>query len=125
MSLSLQSLAEDSLVNSRLTVAALALQSYDILLTFNDEVKYIWRGKWTLIKSIYLVCRYVSFINLWVFAFGAASSNPNSTLQRVEMDHYCMDVFDHRYIREYHPRTAVAQSLRERRDRYVVWFRNI
>ncbi|KIJ24758.1 hypothetical protein M422DRAFT_39031 [Sphaerobolus stellatus SS14] len=64
MSLSLQSLAEDSLVNSRLTVAALALQSYDILLTFNDEVKYIWRGKWTLIKSIYLVCRYVSFINL-------------------------------------------------------------
>lgn len=35
---------------------------YDILLTFNDEVEYIWKRRWALTKILYLLTRYTTFI---------------------------------------------------------------
>jgi hypothetical protein len=40
--------------------AALTLMFYDMLLTSVDEVKYIWKARWTLVKVIFLLSRYIS-----------------------------------------------------------------
>ena len=41
-----------------LAAVALALYAYDYMLTFSDEVQYIWRRPVTGIKILYLILRY-------------------------------------------------------------------
>ncbi|KAF5331394.1 hypothetical protein D9611_011828 [Ephemerocybe angulata] len=38
--------------------AVLTLLICDILHNLADEVKYIWRSKWTFVKTMYLLARY-------------------------------------------------------------------
>ncbi|KAG8806561.1 hypothetical protein FRC17_004924, partial [Serendipita sp. 399] len=44
--------------------AAFTFMLYDMLLTLADEVKYIWRARWTVIKVVFLINRYVTPIIL-------------------------------------------------------------
>ncbi|PFH45657.1 hypothetical protein AMATHDRAFT_158301, partial [Amanita thiersii Skay4041] len=37
---------------------------FDYCLTFNLEVKHIWFSRWTIIKSIYVVMRYLPLLNM-------------------------------------------------------------
>ncbi|KAF4612783.1 hypothetical protein D9613_011760 [Agrocybe pediades] len=39
--------------------SALAVQAWDLIVHLGDEVEYIWRGKFTLIKVVYFTARYV------------------------------------------------------------------
>ncbi|KAF9464442.1 hypothetical protein BDZ94DRAFT_1256454 [Collybia nuda] len=45
-------------------VAALTFCTYDIVLSFPQEVKYIWRSKQSLITMLYFFVRYYSLINI-------------------------------------------------------------
>ncbi|KIM36144.1 hypothetical protein M413DRAFT_31898 [Hebeloma cylindrosporum] len=45
-------------------VSALAFISYDIILSFSRETKYIWGSKWSAVKALYFVVRYYAVINL-------------------------------------------------------------
>ncbi|KAF6751953.1 hypothetical protein DFP72DRAFT_906634 [Ephemerocybe angulata] len=44
--------------------AAMTLLSCDITSNFADEVEYIWRARWTLIKVLYIFARYYALGNL-------------------------------------------------------------
>jgi hypothetical protein len=43
---------------------ATAWVAYDILITIGQEVAYIWRAKWSMLKFLYLISRYYSFFHL-------------------------------------------------------------
>ncbi|KAH6899447.1 hypothetical protein BKA70DRAFT_1313493 [Coprinopsis sp. MPI-PUGE-AT-0042] len=50
------------------TVAAVILMVYDYLLTLPDEVELIWRSKWTAVKVLFLLTRYLPFLELFPLA---------------------------------------------------------
>ncbi|TFK71028.1 hypothetical protein BDN72DRAFT_492891 [Pluteus cervinus] len=56
------------LLNQYFTVASSTLYLYDLLLTFDMEVNLLWPSKWTLIKVVYLLQRYLPLIDTVIFA---------------------------------------------------------
>ena len=49
-------------------------QGYDVLLTFDAEVNYIWRSKWSWVKVLFFLTRYSALVEAiiiiyreWVF----------------------------------------------------------
>ncbi|KAF8348525.1 hypothetical protein F5887DRAFT_950459 [Amanita rubescens] len=44
--------------------AALSMLVYDYLLTFDLEVNYVWGSRWTFVKLLYLVVRYMPFVTM-------------------------------------------------------------
>jgi len=51
-----KSLAEQAV--NFLSCGALAAQAWDLMMSFSDEVEYLWRGKFTFIKALYFGSRY-------------------------------------------------------------------
>ncbi|OJA16362.1 hypothetical protein AZE42_07975 [Rhizopogon vesiculosus] len=45
--------------NNYISVPVLTLISYEYLLLFEKEVKYVWKRKWSLMSCLYLVVRYL------------------------------------------------------------------
>ncbi|KAF8237569.1 hypothetical protein L208DRAFT_486053 [Tricholoma matsutake] len=45
-------------------VSALTFLSYDIILTSDLEINYIWGSHWSIVKALYFVVRYYAFISL-------------------------------------------------------------
>ncbi|PAV15984.1 hypothetical protein PNOK_0884200 [Pyrrhoderma noxium] len=65
----LRTVAYDLRVTNALTLSSLVILIYDIVLTFSDEVKYVWAANWTLVKLLFFLNRYpvifVSFLVLF------------------------------------------------------------
>ncbi|KAF8515178.1 hypothetical protein JB92DRAFT_81159 [Gautieria morchelliformis] len=53
-------LVRDSKVTEHATVASTALLYYDTVLTFSDEVEYVWGQRLSWGRIIYLIIRYLS-----------------------------------------------------------------
>lgn len=49
--------ARDLTTAKYILIAAIALTLYDYLLTFNDEIRYVWRGRKTWISYLYMLNR--------------------------------------------------------------------
>ncbi|KZT57325.1 hypothetical protein CALCODRAFT_434394, partial [Calocera cornea HHB12733] len=51
------------------------LQIYDYVLTFEKERKSVWNSQWTCGKALFLVCRYLPFVDfpMWLFGKGEAT----------------------------------------------------
>ncbi|KAF7433534.1 hypothetical protein PC9H_005491 [Pleurotus ostreatus] len=47
-------------------VSSASLLAYDFLLTFADEIRYVWGSKWSVGKALYLLARYPLLFNLIV-----------------------------------------------------------
>ncbi|PFH47453.1 hypothetical protein AMATHDRAFT_67702 [Amanita thiersii Skay4041] len=45
-------------------VASLVLLTFDYLLTLSLEIKYVWFSRWSIIKVLYFVMRYVPFFTM-------------------------------------------------------------
>lgn len=58
--------------NSYVSLVSTPLYLYDFLLTFSDEVRYIWRRRLTGATVLYLVNRYAALLACTVNAFGLA-----------------------------------------------------
>jgi len=76
----LQQFISDLAANQRNTyshAAALTFCLYDIILSFSQEVEYVWMSKRSLVTALYLIVRYYGVINLIgiVAMFTQASSN--------------------------------------------------
>ncbi|EED79130.1 predicted protein [Postia placenta Mad-698-R] len=54
------------------TAAAMSWVAYDIVLTFGEEIEFIWKAKWSLPKCLYIAARYYGLITL----ICATSSQP-------------------------------------------------
>ncbi|KAI0654129.1 hypothetical protein C8Q70DRAFT_1058691 [Cubamyces menziesii] len=54
----------DTYVANLCTAAAATWLSYDIILTFSQEVDLVWRAKWSLPKMLFLLVRYYTLLSL-------------------------------------------------------------
>ncbi|KAF7315219.1 hypothetical protein MIND_00036300 [Mycena indigotica] len=64
-------------VNYRSSLAALTWLLYDIFLTFEDEVKYVWPKPWSIIKAVFYFIRYVPlFVQLSILTIGSPELTP-------------------------------------------------
>ncbi|KAH8119882.1 hypothetical protein DFH11DRAFT_14348 [Phellopilus nigrolimitatus] len=54
---------ENEQISNYVDVVSLALASYDFLLTFADEVRFIWPSKWGVVKVAFFLTRYVVFLD--------------------------------------------------------------
>ncbi|KAK7676583.1 hypothetical protein QCA50_020459 [Cerrena zonata] len=61
-------------------VAGLALVAYDTLLSFSQEITYIWKRKKSMITILYLFIRYSIIFNMFIRVFHL--SNMHITIAR-------------------------------------------
>jgi len=59
-------------------VASAALLVFDYLLTFPREVSLIWPARWTLIKVLFLLTRYLPFIDAGILVYGHFQQRPTA-----------------------------------------------
>ncbi|CAA7264313.1 unnamed protein product [Cyclocybe aegerita] len=60
-------LVREAMVLQMVDVAAITMFVWDYLITFGMEVEYVWCGKWNFITAVYLVQRYLPFIDtVWM-----------------------------------------------------------
>ncbi|CAA7263894.1 unnamed protein product [Cyclocybe aegerita] len=51
-------------VIKRIDLAATVVFLWDYFLTFGMEVEHIWASKWTIVKALFLIQRYIPFIDI-------------------------------------------------------------
>ncbi|KAJ3536618.1 hypothetical protein NMY22_g5959 [Coprinellus aureogranulatus] len=68
-----------------LTGAALTFVLCDMASTIDDEMKYIWRSKWTMVKVLYLVSRYLGPITLLVMTLSGYPGDPHLEKRRLRI----------------------------------------
>ena len=59
-------LLQDLRIFQFLEAASLTILLYDYVLSFSDELRYIWRAKWNPGKWLYLAIRYIATIEITV-----------------------------------------------------------
>ncbi|EAU80583.2 hypothetical protein CC1G_11383 [Coprinopsis cinerea okayama7 len=57
------------------TAAGLSLLTFDVFSTFQDEVRYIWRSRWSVAKVAYLLARYWALVFMIVILAAATSKH--------------------------------------------------
>ncbi|KAJ3570857.1 hypothetical protein NP233_g4136 [Leucocoprinus birnbaumii] len=50
-------------------LASLTVLAYDWALNFDHEISLVWQSRWSIIKALYLITRYLAFgdVTLWVY----------------------------------------------------------
>ncbi|KAJ3781436.1 hypothetical protein GGU10DRAFT_336366 [Lentinula aff. detonsa] len=66
-------------------VAALTILLYDCLLTFDNEVKYIWKSQWTIPKVLYLFAKYYGLAHLCCVLMVSNITNLSFKLKLLDM----------------------------------------
>ncbi|KAG8814465.1 hypothetical protein FRC17_001114 [Serendipita sp. 399] len=66
-------------ISTSITYAAFAVLIWDIVITFAQEVAFVWPAKFTIVKGLFLFNRYISptvvAVNLWMFSGHATHLN--------------------------------------------------
>ncbi|KAG2014027.1 hypothetical protein CC2G_010881 [Coprinopsis cinerea AmutBmut pab1-1] len=68
------------------TAAGLSLLTFDVFSTFQDEVRYIWRSRWSVAKVAYLLARYWALVFMIVILAGRFASNSDERRRSDEID---------------------------------------
>lgn len=67
---SLERLYTDKILN----VCAITVFGYDVLLTFDAEVNYIWRSKWSWVKVLFFLTRYSALVEAIIIIYLQSST---------------------------------------------------
>ncbi|KAF9230575.1 hypothetical protein BU15DRAFT_83455 [Melanogaster broomeanus] len=67
-----QSILGQIQLNDYISVIWATVISHDYILTFSNEVEYVWNRPWTLVSAMYLVLRYLGLLVAMVQAFSTA-----------------------------------------------------
>ncbi|KAF8126824.1 hypothetical protein EV363DRAFT_1224222 [Boletus edulis] len=62
MSTSLAVDLESLYLNNCVSLVMVAAVTYDYLLTFSDEIEYIWKRRWTWVSTVFLLVRYMGLL---------------------------------------------------------------
>ncbi|KAK6996781.1 hypothetical protein R3P38DRAFT_2565467 [Favolaschia claudopus] len=49
-------------ITNYMQLSSIAFLIYDVFITFDKEYEYVWRSRWSLIKSLYFFARYYSIL---------------------------------------------------------------
>lgn len=63
-------------VTGTVIVACLTLVTYDYLLTVKQEIRYVWRAPWTPGTLIFLLLRYMAFMDLPILLWEYVTTEP-------------------------------------------------
>ncbi|KAF8547040.1 hypothetical protein OG21DRAFT_1517663 [Imleria badia] len=69
MSSALQSALTNLRQNNYESLAMLIAAAYDYVLTFSDEIEYIWTKSWTWVSTLFILVRYAGLCS---FALGTS-----------------------------------------------------
>jgi len=64
------------------TTASLAIVTFDWLLMFDLEVSYIWQDRWGVVKVLYILSRYMPFIDIPITIFSLSVENISTEMCR-------------------------------------------
>ncbi|KAJ6506180.1 hypothetical protein C8R47DRAFT_1101497 [Mycena vitilis] len=64
-------------------ISAVTFLAFDICITFDDEVQYVWKERWSLPKGLYLFGRYFGLINLLISLSVATYEGPSVETCRI------------------------------------------
>lgn len=93
MSDRLLQLLSDGQTVSQSSGGALAIALFDGLLTFDIEVSYIWRAPWSLTKTLYVLSRYLGFLNLCIMSAVFSTSHISTSLCEVWLWYFYVGIF--------------------------------
>ncbi|KAF9233808.1 hypothetical protein BU15DRAFT_79731 [Melanogaster broomeanus] len=68
-----QSILGEIQLNNYLSVACATVISHDYILTFSNEVEYVWNRPWTLVSAMYIMLRYLGLLVAMVQSFMGSS----------------------------------------------------
>lgn len=60
---------QSTCLSNYMTVASIVLLVYDYMLTLDSELLLIWASRWNLVKSLFLLVRYMPFIDMALLTF--------------------------------------------------------
>ncbi|KAF8452703.1 hypothetical protein L210DRAFT_3639180 [Boletus edulis BED1] len=72
----LQSAVLSIVENNYITLGILTAIVYDYILTFSDEIEYIWNKPWTRVSGLYILVRYCGLCDGIIFALVGSSFLP-------------------------------------------------
>jgi len=78
----------DTHIVAQFQVAALSALCYDILLTLDQEIQYIWKKRWSWPKILYLLARYYSLLQLLVVFITASKPQTSKKLCQLYLLYY-------------------------------------
>ncbi|TFY51415.1 hypothetical protein EVG20_g11010, partial [Dentipellis fragilis] len=64
---------------THLGFSANALMSFDYFITFPDEIELVWRSRWTIVKVIFLLNRYIALSDVGISTYGVLGSHLSSS----------------------------------------------
>jgi len=76
MSSGIQSIIQLQLLDNAMSVAGIAVVTYDYVLTFPKEVEYIWSKSWTWLSTLFLIVRYVGIYTALSSSLGGTTFVP-------------------------------------------------
>ncbi|KAN0092676.1 hypothetical protein V8E55_003460 [Tylopilus felleus] len=76
MSSALQSVLTSLQQNNCVTLAVLTAVGYDYVLTFSDEIEYIWTKPWTWVSTLFVMVRYAGLYTLVIDSLVGSSFLP-------------------------------------------------
>ncbi|KIO33131.1 hypothetical protein M407DRAFT_17997 [Tulasnella calospora MUT 4182] len=68
-------------IMNSLRIATFTFVIYDIIMTFDREVYYVWKSRWTFAKSVFLINRYIPPVVLAFQLVRTVVSSPSSRLR--------------------------------------------
>ncbi|KAF9233812.1 hypothetical protein BU15DRAFT_79735 [Melanogaster broomeanus] len=69
-----QSILGQIQLNDYISMTSATVVSHDYILTFSNEVEYVWNRPWTLVSVMYIVLRYLGLLVAMVESFSTAMS---------------------------------------------------
>ncbi|KAI9459539.1 hypothetical protein HD554DRAFT_2136627 [Boletus coccyginus] len=72
MSAALQSELTSLQQNNYVSLAMLVAAAYDYVLTFSDEIEYIWTKPWTWVSTLFILVRYVGLYSFAIACLGTS-----------------------------------------------------
>ncbi|TFK49922.1 hypothetical protein OE88DRAFT_1661332 [Heliocybe sulcata] len=61
---------------------------YDIVITLDQEIKFTWRSRWTIPKSLYIIVRYFTLANMLLYLIVNTNTNAPLAVGSVKMCHF-------------------------------------
>ncbi|KAF8838735.1 hypothetical protein BDN67DRAFT_61404 [Paxillus ammoniavirescens] len=69
----IQSLLAAIQLNDYQSVVIATVVGYDFILTFSDEIEYVWKRPWSWVSMLFIVVRYVGCLGAMLGAFVGSS----------------------------------------------------
>ncbi|KAI9567800.1 hypothetical protein HD554DRAFT_2172869 [Boletus coccyginus] len=69
--------------NNSMALATLTAAGYDYILTFSDEIEYVWNKPWSWVSMLFIIIRYFGLSNVVIISLTESTFLPGSPMAYV------------------------------------------